>query len=251
MEYYLLYETTNLENGKKYRGIHKTTNLNDGYLGSGSAFKDAVIKYGQENFKREVLEYCNSYNELIELEKIYVNEEWVNDRSNYNLKTGGQSSGILSQESKDKISETLKEKYASGEIKAVGPPKGNIPWNKGKKNIYSDEYLEKLSKASSGRIPWNKGKKGVQKGWNKGLKMGAMSEEEKKKRSDTLKERWKTQEHHSKGTEPWNKGKKGEQVAWNKGKKMDKFKCEYCDTEMDLGNLNRWHNENCKNKNQT
>ena len=98
--FFFLYETTNLINGKKYRGIHKTDNLNDGYIGSGFALKLSVKKHGKQNFKREILEFCSSYNELLEKEKIYVDEKWVNDNSNYNIKTGGQSAGILSDESK-------------------------------------------------------------------------------------------------------------------------------------------------------
>lgn len=56
--------------------------------------------------------------------------------------------------------------------------KGNIPWNKGKTGIYSQETLEKMSAASTGRVfspesrqkmsdmrkgnvPWNKGKTGI------------------------------------------------------------------------------------------
>src|ERR1017187_9973299 len=116
MIYYFVYETTCLINSKKYRGIHKTENINDGYLGSGLSFKLSVKKYGKENFTREILEFCNSYDNLLELEKIYVDEEWVKDKSNYNLKTGGQSAGILSEESRKKLSETLKEGYRSGRL---------------------------------------------------------------------------------------------------------------------------------------
>jgi hypothetical protein len=137
MEYYFVYETTNLVNGKKYRGIHKTLKLDDGYLGSGKAFLNAVEKYGKENFSRIILDFCSSYEELIEKEKLYVDEEWVKDYSNYNLKTGGQSAGILSEESKNRISETLRKKYNNGEIEV---------WSKGLKlGETSIEQKEKIS----------------------------------------------------------------------------------------------------------
>ncbi len=67
--YFFVYETTNLINGMKYCGIHKTKNINDKYLGSGTTFINAIKKYGKENFKREILEFCNSYDELLEREK--------------------------------------------------------------------------------------------------------------------------------------------------------------------------------------
>ena len=75
--YYFIYETKNLINGKLYRGIHKTENINDGYLGSGLVFCKAVKKYGKDNFERSILEYCNSYDELLErvLKPIYPNNE--------------------------------------------------------------------------------------------------------------------------------------------------------------------------------
>jgi len=47
------------------------------------------------------------------------------------LLTGGLNYGILNEESKKKISKTLKEKYASGEIVAPKGMLGQDPWNKG------------------------------------------------------------------------------------------------------------------------
>lgn len=251
MENYILYETTNLVNGKKYRGIHKTNNLEDGYLGSGTALKLAVKKYGQENFSRDIIEFCETYDELLIKESIYVDEEWVKDKSNYNLKTGGQSAGILSQESKDKISNTLKRKYESGEIISVGNL-GGIPWNKGSINTYSKLTLDNMS--ISGKYRYSNDENHPLKifrcviPWNKGLELGPMTEEEKEKRSKTLKERWKTHKHHAIGQEPWNKGKTGLQEAWNKGKEMVKTECPHCGKFVDIGNGKRWHFDKCKEK---
>jgi len=55
MIYYFVYETTNNINGKKYIGYHKTTNLNDGYLGSGKILHYAIKKYGRGAFSRRIL----------------------------------------------------------------------------------------------------------------------------------------------------------------------------------------------------
>ena len=43
--YYFIYRTTNLINGKYYIGQHHTEDLNDGYLGSGRVFIQAIKKY--------------------------------------------------------------------------------------------------------------------------------------------------------------------------------------------------------------
>lgn len=247
---YFIYETLNRINGKRYRGIHKTSNLDDGYIGSGIAFKKAVEKYGKENFSREIIEFCDSYEELLEKEKIYVDSEWIEDYSNYNLKTGGQSNGILSDESKKRISETLKRKYENGEISKEKCKFPEIPWNKDKRDVYDESTLEMMSNSASIRYdndPEHPLKKfGNKIAWNRGLKIGPHTEESNKKRSETLKERYKNQEHPTKGKDPWNKGRSGTQEAWNKGKEMEKIECPHCNKLVDKLNAKRWHFDNCK-----
>lgn len=96
--------------------------------------------------------------------------------------------------------------------------------------------------------PWNKGKKGKQIPWNKGIKLGPLSEEEKKRRSIVAKEYWSKNEHPRKGKKSWNSGTKGIVKAWNKGIPTPKQKCKYCKKECDILNLKRWHNDNCRVK---
>jgi hypothetical protein len=246
---YFIYKTTNLINGKTYIGMHSTNNIQDGYLGSGVVFKKVLKKYGVGNFKREILEFSDSYDNLIELEKKYVNEDVVIDDNTYNLKTGGQSNGRLSNESKIKISNTLKNKYKNGEIKR----RYTAPY------ILTDEQKHIISKSlkkyysenkhhSIGSEPWNKGKVGSQKAWNKGVETGPMGDDVKNKISDSMKEWHLNNKHPLLGVEPWNKGKVGVQKAWNKGKVMEKQKCPHCDKYVDVANGKRWHFDNCKLK---
>jgi len=63
-KYFLIYKTTNLIDNKIYIGQHKTNDLNDGYLGSGSILKLAISKHGRENFKQEILKFCSNDEEL-------------------------------------------------------------------------------------------------------------------------------------------------------------------------------------------
>lgn len=89
MKYYVIYKTTNLINNKYYIGKQKTNNPYDDYLGSGTLIEKAIEKYGENNFKKEIL-FC-AFTEKIafEVEKEFVNEETINDSLCYNLKEGG------------------------------------------------------------------------------------------------------------------------------------------------------------------
>jgi hypothetical protein len=93
-KYHFLYKTTNLLNGKFYVGIHSTSNLKDGYLGSGTQLRRSIRKYGIENFKLEILEFFENRELLVEREKELVNDELLKEPLCMNLKPGG--SGGLS-----------------------------------------------------------------------------------------------------------------------------------------------------------
>ena len=63
-----IYLTTNLINGKKYIGLHKSNQFDDSYYGSGKALKFALKKYGKENFSVDVLCWCDSLDDLVKKE---------------------------------------------------------------------------------------------------------------------------------------------------------------------------------------
>lgn len=87
--YYTVYKTTNLINQKIYIGVHKTTNLNDGYYGSGTTLKNSIIKYGINNFNKEILFNFDNSEEMFAKEKELVTKEFIKETSNYNMKEGG------------------------------------------------------------------------------------------------------------------------------------------------------------------
>lgn len=91
--HYLVYKTTNLKNGKIYIGVHKTKDIDDGYLGSGKMLRAAIEKYGRESFAREVLFLFDNENEMLAKEKELVNEEFYRRPDTYNLCEGGQAGG--------------------------------------------------------------------------------------------------------------------------------------------------------------
>jgi hypothetical protein len=89
-KYHYIYKTTCKITGKFYVGMHSTDNLEDGYLGSGKILGYSRAKYGDENHKKEIVEFCLSRTELRQREKEIVNEELLKDPLNINLKYGGE-----------------------------------------------------------------------------------------------------------------------------------------------------------------
>ena len=88
-KHYLIYKITNLINNKIYIGQHVTTNINDDYMGSGDHIKNAIKKYGIENFKKEIIAECSSFDEMNDLEGELVNQDFVNNPNTYNHAIGG------------------------------------------------------------------------------------------------------------------------------------------------------------------
>lgn len=142
--YVEIYMTTNLINGKKYVGRDARSNPN--YLGSGVFIKQAIEKYGKENFKKETLEKLpdDSTKEQLRLREFYWLEHFnvAEDRNFYNLslKNGGMGIGDThTEENKIKISERTKE--------AMNKPENVL-------------FMREITKISSkGKTPYNKGKK--------------------------------------------------------------------------------------------
>ncbi len=218
--FYLLYEITNLINGKNYIGQHITKDINDGYMGSGHAITAAIKKYGKENFKKEILLYAKNEVALNFFEKALVTPGFIELNTNYNLREGGGSKGRPSKESIAKtaaaqkgrkrkpeyIAKTLATKRAwSSERKAAFSAKRSAIM-KGKKhsletvikiqeskrkngtNRHSPETIAKISAA-------RKGKKGSPRSSETKAKIAAAhrgkkrSAETKAKISATLKKR--------------------------------------------------------------
>lgn len=91
MIYHFLYQTECLTTGRIYVGRHSTSNLEDGYLGSGVQITRSIKKHGKGSHKRTIIAFASSHEELVQLEQLYVNEEFIKRPDVMNLTTGGHS----------------------------------------------------------------------------------------------------------------------------------------------------------------
>ena len=167
-----VYKTTNLINNKIYIGQHKVNNdkFDEKYFGSGVYLKEAINKYGIENFKCEILEWCSTEEELDNRELELIEEhKSLYTYGNYNLSN---------------------KKYVKRDS-----IKNRPTWSSYNKNR---DYSE-VSKANTGKKFMNNGseqrwvnKCDIEKFINEGWVFGACN---------------KRNRDYSSG--PWNKGKKG------------------------------------------
>jgi len=114
---YTVYKTTNLINSKIYIGVHKTTNPNDRYFGSGTAIKQALKKYGKHNFKKDVLHIFETRQEMIDKEIEIVTKDFIRQKTNYNQSTGGMCGKIYTDEVRKMMSDNRKGVKKSEEHK--------------------------------------------------------------------------------------------------------------------------------------
>lgn len=146
-------------------------------------FYNAIKKYGWDNFKHGIVATGLTSYQAGEMERYLIKKYNSIIPNGYNGTEGGEIN-IPTDIIKDKISNSLRGKRVSEEtrIKISESRKGmrfsketcnkiseskkcSIPWNKGKKGVYTKETRKKMSESKKGSIPWNKGK-----GWNEEYK---------------------------------------------------------------------------------
>jgi group I intron endonuclease len=175
-----IYKITNKINGKAYVGRTKCARVNDRWKthkspksGRGvSAIKEAILKYGVDNFVFETLIKASSEDELALLEAQTIQKLNTMAPHGYNLTSGG-------------------ENYKRSPLaKRGGFKKGHVPWNKGLDS--SDPRVARMVKTGKDASAFgNSYRKGVKHSEETKKKISEMqkgrilSEETKKKMSDS------------------------------------------------------------------
>lgn len=136
-KFFIIYKITNKFNGKIYIGKHITSNLEDGYMGSGKLLKLAIIKYGIKSFEKSILEFCEDRDKLNEREKFFISE----NIGGYNIAKGGEGGfTVYNKDRNKKISLKLKGRDNSSWIKKAGETKKINGSHKGIKNIKAKKW---------------------------------------------------------------------------------------------------------------
>ena len=89
--YGYIYKFTIIPTGKFYIGQHKYENktcLDENYWGSGTLWHKALLKYGKDSINREILEWCNTQEELNLAEEYWIEKfNATNKDLGYNIQT--------------------------------------------------------------------------------------------------------------------------------------------------------------------
>lgn len=268
-KYRFVYYTKNLVNDKIYIGQRTTSNLDDGYLGSGKLLKQAIRKYGKENFNRRICCFVNSKEDLNEAEKYWI--AWWESTKNggYNIANGGQG-GNLGEKVNKLISEKAKGRVFSEEIKRkMSEQRKGKPLKESVLEKFRDGRRKGSGNSMYGRShkqeSINKGRETFKKNYKKEnhpLFGKKQSSEHLMKNSLSHRGKWTEerrlryiQSRKEKGIKSWNFGLHLSDETKNKisdsQKVLSMLTCEVCGFKTkSRGNMNRWHNEKCKYKNQ-
>ena len=139
--YHYFYKITNRINGHYYYGVHSTSDIDDGYMGSGKRLKHAKNLYGIENFDKEIIKFFDSDEDAYEYESQIVTQDLVKYDNCYNCMLGGygyHNKGLATVRNKEGNCFYVPiddPRYLSGEL--VGATKGMMVVKDKDNNRYS------------------------------------------------------------------------------------------------------------------
>jgi len=261
-----VYKITNLINKRYYIGIHKTDNVNDGYMGSGKNIIKAIKKYGIDNFKKEILFEFELREDAIEKEKELID---LTDPLIYNTHPGGDggweyvnSLGLPNPMKNPELVEKMKrsrkityennkdfynEIFSKNLLKATEKRKGSKD---------STETIEKRRNAVRKFYETNNSiLKNIPKTEAEKLAMSeGWTEEKRRKKSEQQKKRIEdnpsvviTNLGKKFSEETKSKMSKSRKKVWEEKSKL-KSTCPHCGKTGTAINMKRWHFERCKRK---
>lgn len=157
MKKHFIYMTTNLITGEKYIGKHYGTE-DDSYLGSGKILQRAILKYGKENFKRDILYISKNSEENNLKEKEFIKKfNAIEDRTFYNIAEGGDGGDIfhiLPIEQQEQLKEKARLRCSGSGNPMYGKHHSEETKDKlrqiDKSYTKSQEYRDNMSKIKSG-----------------------------------------------------------------------------------------------------
>ena len=118
--YGYIYFTENTINGRYYIGQHKSEQFDNKYKGSGKLLKQAINKYGWENFICQPIQWCETKEDLDKAEKYWVDK--CKSPSLYNITEGGYGGSYKGINKGKKFSEEHKRKLSEARKKYVTQP---------------------------------------------------------------------------------------------------------------------------------
>jgi len=86
---HIVYKITNKNDRKIYIGYHKTNDIHDSYMGSGTYLKRAIEDEGVDNFEKEILFVFSTAKDAFEKEAELVDTAFTQREDTYNIALGG------------------------------------------------------------------------------------------------------------------------------------------------------------------
>ena len=148
--YGYVYVTENIINHHGYIGMHKSKDFDESYKGSGTALNLAIKKYGWDNFKTYIIQWCRSFEELCECERFWIKEtDAVNSPIFYNIANGGFGGDVIHNLPEDR----QKEIYSKLSKNRVGVKRPDWVCENISKKLtgrkFSEEHRKHLSESLS------------------------------------------------------------------------------------------------------
>jgi group I intron endonuclease len=115
----VIYITENLINGKKYIG--KDSKNDPKYIGSGQLLLKDIKKYGKENFKKSIIEYCKDDEELSIRESFWIKKHNALQKDDYYNIVDFSAGWNLSKLGKEKYDYVVEKISKGKKNKKLGP----------------------------------------------------------------------------------------------------------------------------------